>query len=294
MSDELTIGRVEARGLEFAYLEAGPPDGPLALMFHGFPDSAWTWRQLMPELAAAGYHAVAPWLRGYAPTAIPADGHYQSGALAADAVALHEALGGTSDAVIIGHDYGAMATYGAAALAPDRFRRVVTAGVPPAQAVLEGFFTFRQMKRSWYVFFFQMPVAEAFVAMDDMAIIDGLWADWSPGLDSSFYREKVKEALRDDGRLGLAISYYRALFDFESHSPDLAAAQAATAAPTPQPMLYLHGKDCGCMGAELVDDRILEVMGPGSEYEMLDDAGHFVHLDRPEYVNARILDFLSR
>ena len=65
MSAELTEGRVNARGVEFAYLEAGPADGPLALLFHGFPDSAWTWRLLMPELAAAGYHAVAPWLRGY-------------------------------------------------------------------------------------------------------------------------------------------------------------------------------------------------------------------------------------
>src|SRR5689334_19667198 len=125
MSDAITTGSVKANGLEFGYLAAGPEDGPLALCLHGFPDSAHTWRHLLPELAADGYRAVAPFMRGYAPTSVPDDGAYQSGALAADANALHEELGGTSEAVIIGHDWGAFATYGAAAHAPERWRRVV-------------------------------------------------------------------------------------------------------------------------------------------------------------------------
>jgi pimeloyl-ACP methyl ester carboxylesterase len=105
---------VTAGGLEFGYLSDGPEDGPLALLLHGLPDSPHTWRHLLPELAERGYHAVAPFMRGYAPTAIPADGAYQTGALAADANALHEALGGGPDAVLIGHDWGAGATYPAA------------------------------------------------------------------------------------------------------------------------------------------------------------------------------------
>src|SRR3954469_25253216 len=106
---DLHEGRVRANGLDFAYLEAG--EGPLALCLHGFPDSAWTWRHLLPELADAGFRAVAPFMRGYAPTAVPADGRYQTAALGLDACALHEALGGDADAVIVGHDWGAMATY---------------------------------------------------------------------------------------------------------------------------------------------------------------------------------------
>ena len=65
---------ITANGVPFAALADGPNDGPLALCLHGFPDSAHTWRYLLPELAAAGFHAVAPWMRGYAPTAVPADG----------------------------------------------------------------------------------------------------------------------------------------------------------------------------------------------------------------------------
>src|SRR5215216_2468283 len=98
MKPEVVERRTSARDVEFAYLECG--EGPLALCLHGFPDSARTWRHLLPRLAAAGFHAVAPWMRGYAPTAVPADGRYQNGALVADACALHEALGGGADAVV--------------------------------------------------------------------------------------------------------------------------------------------------------------------------------------------------
>src|SRR3954453_19483525 len=95
----MEIRTVHANGVEFAYLTVG--EGPLALCLHGFPDSAHTWRHLMPKLAAAGYRAVAPWTRGYAPTDVPADGDYQLSTLAADANALHEAFDGDSDAVLV-------------------------------------------------------------------------------------------------------------------------------------------------------------------------------------------------
>ena len=103
-----------AEPIEFAYLEDGPADGPLALCLHGFPDHAPTWSALLGDLAAAGFHAVAPWMRGYAPTAVPADGLYQTGALSLDAIALADALGPADQpAMLIGHDWGAMCAYGA-------------------------------------------------------------------------------------------------------------------------------------------------------------------------------------
>ena len=110
--------RVSANGVDFAVLSLGPPEGPLALCLHGFPDTAWTWRHLMVDLAGAGYRVAAPWLRGYTPTSVPTDGRYQTGVLATDANALHAALGGDGDAVLIGHDWGALAAYGAAAHQP--------------------------------------------------------------------------------------------------------------------------------------------------------------------------------
>src|SRR5262245_64260522 len=94
---------VDANGLRFGYLEQG--SGPLVLLLHGFPDTALTWDRAMPALAQAGYRAVAPFMRGYAPTAIPADGAYDTETLGKDAIALIHALGADA-AVVIGHDWG--------------------------------------------------------------------------------------------------------------------------------------------------------------------------------------------
>src|SRR3954469_17839594 len=103
--DVFREGRTEVGGVDLAYLEAG--EGPLALCLHGFPDSAWTWRHLLPELAGAGYRAVAPFMRGYDPTEVPDDGRYFVGDLVRDVSELYGSLGGDDRAVLIGHDWGA-------------------------------------------------------------------------------------------------------------------------------------------------------------------------------------------
>src|ERR1700733_4610942 len=78
-SGPMDRGVVTANGVDFTYFAAGPADGPLALCLHGFPDTAHTWRHLVPRLADLGFRAVAPFMRGYAPTSVPADGAYDTG-----------------------------------------------------------------------------------------------------------------------------------------------------------------------------------------------------------------------
>jgi pimeloyl-ACP methyl ester carboxylesterase len=284
---------VTANDVEFSYLEWGPADGPLALLLHGFPDSAHTWRLLGPVLADRGFRAVAPFLRGYAPTAIPADGRYQTGALVRDAVDLHEALGGDGRAVIVGHDWGAMATYGAAAFAPDRWSRVVASAVPPAGAMAGGFLSYEQLRRSWYMFFFQSPLAEMVVPTDDLVFVERLWADWSPGYDATEDLELLKPSLRDPANLAAALGYYRAVLGSTPHAEELADVQAATQAPTPQPTLYLHGADDGCVGVELVETAGAFLPAEGSQVKIILEAGHFSHLEQPDVVNPLIADFLA-
>jgi pimeloyl-ACP methyl ester carboxylesterase len=282
---------VQASDLEFGLLEAGT--GPLALCLHGFPDTAHTWTRLLPELAAAGFRAVAPFMRGYAPTGIPADGAYQVGALAADAVALHEVLGGGSDAVLIGHDWGAEAAYGAAAHAPERWRRVVTLGVPPAGADFALFSDYDQLRRFFYLFMFRDPLgfAEGVVASDNMAFLDRLWQDWSPGFEAAGHLALVKQSLAGPGRLAAAIGYYQAAGAADP-AGRYAAEQRAVSQQNPQPTLYLHGARDGCIGADLA--RAAEpFLAPGSRVAIIEDAGHFLHLEKPAEVNARILDWVS-
>src|SRR4030095_5324282 len=120
---DFRMGTVRTNGIDFHYLELG--SGPLVLCLHGFPDNAYTYRYLLPALAAAGFRAVAPFMRGYAPTSAAPDGRYQSVLLAQDTVALITALG-AERAFLVGHDWGAQATYGAAVLAPERIVRIVT------------------------------------------------------------------------------------------------------------------------------------------------------------------------
>ena len=259
-----TISTVTANGIDFAYLEDGPDDGPLALCLHGFPDTAHTWRHLLPRLADAGFHAVAPFIRGYAPTAVPADGRYDTGTLALDACALHEALGGGDDAVLIGHDWGAFATYGAAAHQPERWRRVVTAAVAPQASMADGFFSFDQLRRSWYVFFFQTPLAEYAVALDDYRLHRPPVGRLVTRLRRSLGCGPGQGGPGHPESLSAAIGYYRSMFAGPPDDPDAAAAQAAAGTVAPQPTLYLHGADDGCMGIDTIGP-VTDFLAPGSE-----------------------------
>jgi pimeloyl-ACP methyl ester carboxylesterase len=289
---QLQEGRVTANGVDFAYLHAG--DGPLVLCLHGFPDTAWGWQRLADDLVAGGYRVVAPFMRGYAPTAVPADGRYQSGVLAADANALHEALGGDERAVLVGHDWGALAAYGAGAVAPDRWRRAVIASIPPAQVMLPLLMSYDVLKHNfWYQFVFCNPLADLAVASNDLEFIDRLWADWSPGYDGSADVARAKESLRDPANLSAALGYYRQTLGGLNQDPTLADVQAATLQPPPQPTLYLHGTNDGC--APCPERSTLEAVFSveGSHVELVDDAGHFLQYEQPARVNAAIIEFLA-
>lgn len=284
--------RHSANGIDFEVLTCGT--GPLALCLHGFPDTAHSWRHLLPELANAGFRAVAPFMRGYAPTSVAPNGAYQTAALATDANALHEVLGGDEHAVIIGHDWGAPATYGAAILEPSRWSRVVGMSVPPWNVFGTAFLTNQdQIQRSWYMFFFQHPLSDHIVSSNDMAFIDRLWSQWSPGFDGTEDARRVKESLTDPAHLGAALGYYRATLGQGYRDPALTDAQTAIQTETPtQPVLYLHGETDGCIGVELARDA--DSRKPSNaRVVIVEQAGHFLQLEQPRRVNELIVDWVT-
>ena len=288
------MATVRANDVDFSYLEWGNSDSRLALLLHGFPDSAHTWRHLGPALADAGFHAVAPFLRGYAPTSVPADGRYQTGMLALDAIELERQLRGDGPSVLIGHDWGAAATWPAAVHGGDAsFARVVGMAVPPGGAMATAFFRYEQLQRSWYMFFFQHALADVVVPMNDLAFIDALWADWSPGYDATEDLALLKPSLRDPANLAAALGFYRATLSGVGVDPALADVQGAGASPPPQPALYLHGRTDGCIGVEVADGSDAFLRPTGGRAAVVDDAGHFLHLERPDVVNALVVDFLT-
>ncbi len=290
------VATIEANDLTFSYLHTSSfadSSRPLALCLHGFPDSAHTWRHLMGPLDEAGFRPVAPFTRGYAPSEVPADGLYQTGKLGSDANALHAALGGDNRAVIIGHDWGAPSAYCAANHEPDRWAKVVGMSVFPAGIIASAFFDPQQLKKSWYMFFFQHFLSDMVVPQNDLAFIDMLWADWSPGYDASADLQHVKDSLRDPANLTAALGYYRASLGDGKRDPGLDEIQAAGQQPIAQPTLYLHGNTDGCIGTDYLHLVRPALLHESSRVEVVEDAGHFLQLEQPAKVNALIVAFLT-
>ena len=289
---KLKIECVSANGTDFSYLECGT--GKLALLLHGFPDTAQTWRHLMPVLADMGYRVVAPFMRGYAPSAVPSDGCYQTAMLARDANALHEKLGGDSEAIIIGHDWGAPSCYGAAIDAPSRWRKVVGMAVPPTTALGMAFVqNLEQIKKSWYMFFFQHGLSDLVVGANNHGFIEMLWRDWSPGYDASFDLESIRKSLADPKNLQAALGYYRATLGDGYRDPKLSELQNQMASGVPsQPLLYLHGANDGCIGVDVVESA-KKIAPANVKFEVVEAAGHFLQLEQPKVVNKLICDFLA-
>jgi len=195
--------------------------------------------------------------------------------------------------VLIGHDWGAAGLYAAINLEPERWRRAVSMAVPPAAVVAEAFFSYDQLRLSWYMFFFQHPLSDAVVAMGDYDFIAKLWRDWSPGYDHDVDVAHFRDAMPDSDHLTAALRYYRHTIGGLDPDPTYDGAQAAGFATPAIATLYLHGRTDGCMGVDLVTKAEDHLTAAGSQAVIVEDAGHFLHLERPEVVNRLVLDFLA-
>jgi pimeloyl-ACP methyl ester carboxylesterase len=201
-----TIREVQANGLRFSCLEEGT--GPLVLLLHGFPDTPQTWSDARPALAKAGFRAVSPFTRGYAPTEIPTREAYDSETLGRDALALIEALG-EERAIVVGHDWGASAAYAAAALGPDRVRMLITVAIPHPASLVP---TPAMLWKVRHFVSLQLPGAAARIRAARYVHIDELVQRWSPTWSvPEGETDAVKKAFREPGCLEAALGYYRAL-----------------------------------------------------------------------------------
>ena len=295
--DQLTTDLDRLRMVSLTWGPIADPATPLAVLLHGFPDTAHTWRHLGPELAAAGYRVVAPFARGYGPTGLPQDGSYHVPALMSDVLELHAALEGDARAVLVGHDWGAITANGLAAFAGSPFRRVVSLAVPPFSAMNPSRGAIgpwarilpRQARLSWYTVFNQLP---ALPERSFDKLVTHLWRRWSPGYDATADLARLADALTTPERKAAAVGYYRAnTRPWQTPARYRHLGQAAVGAPR-VPLLYLQGADDGCLDARwaaLVNDKL----SPGSRVAVITGAGHFLQLERPDVVNARVLEFLS-
>lgn len=293
---------LEANGLTFECLVEQPaPDadtGGLAVCLHGFPDDAGSMVPVLDAVAEAGYTAVAPYMRGYAPTDPAPDGEYTAEALGADATALLDVAADhydrDGDRVLVGHDWGAVATYAAAAASPEAMDRMVAMAVPPRFEALLTRYP-KQVLRSWYMWFFQLPGApERALQWEDFEFVEFLWGLWSPGWDYSRSRiESVKATFERGDTVEHALSYYRqivgsGLKDMVFHGPPSPDEEPSIEVPA----LLVTGKHDGCIGTALFDDADRAFDGPCRVLRVA-DAGHFVHQERPAVVGDELRRFLG-
>lgn len=278
---------IETAGLTFVGPGAG--DGRPVLLLHGFPDTPFTFRPLIDQLAGSGYRAFAPALRGYPPTG--GDGPYTIATLAEDAIAMVEAIGATESepAFIVGHDWGGLAACAAAAARPEILEKVVVISVPHPTVMGARFLAgdYDQLKRSWYMFLFQLGgLPEVAVSANGFEFIERLMLDWSPRLVELEGRDEIerrKQALAEPGALSAALSYYRSMF-----SPG----QSSVIGPVTNPALVIFGSDDGCISPSVCQGMEPFFTG-GHELVEIPDAGHFVHSEQAEMVGDVIVDFLT-
>lgn len=281
-------GTVSANGITFAYLEEGA--GPLVLLLHGFPDNAWTWESQLHALGAAGYRAVAPYLRGYPPTDIPANGFYDLLTIAADIRELIRELGDGGPAFVIGNDWGTLATYRLMEAFPESVRRAVVTAIPHPIAAAALPLMPDMVQHYFHVWFHQMPaLPEAAVAANDFAYVEYLWRLWEPGLDDPEHLARVKATLAADGAIPAALAYYRALFDPSRADPAAAGAGSGLPGTIGVPTLLVFGRQ-----------DPLARFAPGHapiftgelRVELIDGGQHFLHRSRPEEFNRLVVDWL--
>lgn len=290
--EQFKTGTVHANGIRFSFIERGV--GPLVLCLHGFPDHARSFRHQLCELSKRGFRVVAPNMRGYAPTDIPSNGPYQTAALGQDVVSLIDALSYEST-VVIGHDWGAAAAYGAAIIAPEKISRLIVVAVPYGKALRQAWVRDpEQQRKSWYIFFFQTPIAEQAVAFNNFAFIDRLWRDWAASGWACPKEEMdaLKKTLAIPGVLTAALDYYRNLFDTTRHLPSLENLQHRIGNEVIQvPTLYVHGKLDGCIRVNL-SEGMERYFPDGLSRIIIPKAGHFVHQEKPDEFNRIVLEFL--
>jgi pimeloyl-ACP methyl ester carboxylesterase len=282
----------QSNGIAFHALTDGPPDGPLVLLLHGFPELARSWLKQLPALGEAGFRVIAPDMRGYGGT--DKKGPFDLKTLAADVAGLVQACG-RERATIVGHDWGAGVAWATAFLQPSVVERLGIMNCPhPAVLGRALVSNLRQIRRSWYMFFFQIPWLPEWVASRNGAAAIGQALRGGSAVRDVWSREATRpyqESFLQPGAASGAIGYYRAVFRSPFELERLSRAHPITA-----PTRIIWGAKDLFLGRELISPEAMRpYFAPGNEpaIELIEKAGHFVQNEAPEEVNTALLRWLG-
>jgi len=274
--DPLAGRSASSHGQQFRYTDSG--EGPLVVLFHGFPDTPNGWTETRDALNEAGYRTVVPYLRGYHPETILAGRAYGGAEIAEDAVRLLDAIG-AERAVLVGHDWGASVVYRTAALAPERVRGICAVAIPHPRLLTR---SAGLLWRARHFITLRLPSGPWLARRNDFAYLDTLMRRWAPAW-SGPSRERtladVKRCFADPRVLDAALSYYRDA----SVGEDLG--------PVSAPVLVVGGT------TDIIDveafRRSPEVFDGPCEVLIAEGAGHWPQREAAELFTRRLLAFLA-
>lgn len=288
ISSRGTLRQVEARYAQLTDVRLHHVDdgnGPLVLLLHGFPDFWYSWRHQIPGLVDAGYRVVAPDMRGYNLSDKPRGiTNYTLDRLATDIVELTERLV-ANRATIVGHDWGGLVAWATAAWHPDLVERLVILNAPHPDDYSRGLRDPKQLMKSWYTGFFQLPGTPAILRRNDFAILrKALRGSSAPGAFTDEDLDRYVTAWSEPRAIESMLAYYRAaarrVFGRSERLPTVTC-----------PVLVMWGER----------DRALEPLFATPPVELAADvqvtlfpeATHWIHLDEPDRVTGSLLDFLA-
>jgi len=281
---ELREGYAEIGDVRLHYVEAG--DGPLIVLLHGFPEFWYGWRQQIKPLAAAGFRVVAPDMRGYNLSSRP-DGvaAYDTDRLAADIRGLIQERGAES-ALLVGHDWGGSVAWATAMSHPEVVDRLAILNAAHPRRLTQGLKTPRQLRKSWYFFFFQPPwLPERTVRARQWWFFRHFLRDARPAY-SPEETDRYVESWSQPGAATGMINYYRSSV---RQSPKRAAAALR---PIQAPTLVIWGQRDRFLGQGLAEPDRDDVPNL-DRVERLPDASHWVHHDEAERVTQLLINFFA-
>ena len=277
-------------GVRLHYVEAGR--GPLVILLHGFPEFWYSWRFQIPALARASFRVIAPDMRGYNLSEKPSGvASYRVKHLSADVAAL-VSHAGERQAVVVGHDWGGAVAWAVAARYPERVSKLVVMNAPHPTAFARELRTWKQIRKSWYILFFQLPwLPERLFRLGGRGALEQALRRGSlrPERFTDEDLDRYTTALLQPGALGAAINYYRAAF--RSALRQVLQGGGAPTRPITTPTLLIWGEQDRFLGTELTEG--LEPFVPHLRLLRIPGASHWVQIDAYERVNEGLLEFLE-
>lgn len=274
-------------GVELHWVEAGPADGPPVILLHGFPEFWWSWRHQIPLLAAAGFRVIALDMRGYNRSAKPEGIEpYAIPHLTGDVKGLIEHLGYERVAVV-GHDWGGGVAWAFALTYPEHLERLAILNLPHPARMAAGLRTLRQLLKSWYILFFQIPwLPEWGSRRNGFAILKRAFT--APPVPSGLFANDLpayERAWAQPGALTAMINYYRALIRYGRKYQKMGDRRIE------QPVLVLWGERDPYLGKELATPPADLV--PNCQVRYFPETSHWVQHERADAVSGALSDFLK-